>query len=97
MPHHHIFSEQFQDKLASYGYVWQFITVAGFHANGLITTMLARDFGGKRKMLAYVDSIQRAEATHKVYYIIIIIIGCCNYCGIYEREYECVNVNVMRT
>lgn len=58
--------EQFQDKLGSYGYVWQFITVAGFHANGLITTRLARDFGKKRKMLAYVDTIQRAETIEKV-------------------------------
>lgn len=59
-------SEQFQEQLASFGYVWQFITVAGFHANGLITTILARDFGSNRRMLAYVDSIQRAEAKYQV-------------------------------
>ncbi len=29
-------------RLGSFGYVWQFITVAGFHANGLVTTRLAR-------------------------------------------------------
>jgi isocitrate lyase len=56
---------QFQYKLASYGYVWQFITVAGFHANGLITSQLAKDFS-ERRMLAYVDRIQRQEDLHKV-------------------------------
>jgi malate synthase A/isocitrate lyase len=58
--------EEFQDKLASYGYVWQFVTVAGFHANGLITTKLARDFGTGRKMLAYVNDIQREETNANV-------------------------------
>lgn len=58
--------EEFQDKLASYGYVWQFVTVAGFHANGLVTTKLARDFGKGRKMLAYVNDIQREETIANV-------------------------------
>ncbi len=44
----------FQDELGALGYVWQFITVAGFHANGLITDQLARDFS-KKRMVAYVN------------------------------------------
>src|SRR5690242_10320057 len=47
----------FQDELGSAGYVWQFITVAGFHANGLIADTLAKDFASRR-MLAYVNRIQ---------------------------------------
>jgi len=56
---------QFQDKIGSYGFVWQFITVAGFHANALVIDTFARDFA-KRKMLAYVERVQRAEAKEKV-------------------------------
>jgi len=58
--------QEYQHKLGEYGYVWQFITVAGFHANGLITSALAKDFGTERRMLAYVDRIQRAEAKANV-------------------------------
>ncbi|KAL6063493.1 Malate synthase [Balamuthia mandrillaris] len=57
--------QRFQYELGEAGFVWQFITVAGFHANGLITTQLAKDFS-ERRMLAYVDRIQRQEKVHDV-------------------------------
>jgi isocitrate lyase len=47
-------------KLGQEGYVWQFITLAGFHGNGLQTTMFARAYA-RDKMLAYVNNIQRKE------------------------------------
>lgn len=50
----------FIDNLAAQGFVWQFITLAGFHMNGLGITRFARDYA-ERKMLAYVEGIQRAE------------------------------------
>ena len=55
----------FNDELGRLGYVWQFITLAGFHSNGLIVTQLARDFGD-RGMIAFVESIQRKEREEKV-------------------------------
>ena len=55
----------FNDDLGKVGYVWQFITLAGFHSNGLIITKLARSFGD-RGMLAYVQDIQRQEREHQV-------------------------------
>jgi isocitrate lyase len=55
----------FNDELGRLGFVWQFITLAGFHSNGLIITELARSFGD-RGMLAYVESIQRKERDEKV-------------------------------
>jgi isocitrate lyase len=50
----------FNDDLGKLGYVWQFITLAGFHSNGLVITKLARSFGD-RGMLAYIQDIQRQE------------------------------------
>jgi len=50
---------EFMDELGKEGYVWQFITLAGFHADSLIITEFARAFA-KDKMLAYVKMIQRA-------------------------------------
>ena len=55
----------FCDDLGRLGYVWQFITLAGFHSNGLIVTKLARDYGSEG-MLAYVKNIQREERKNKV-------------------------------
>jgi isocitrate lyase len=55
----------FNDDLGKLGYVWQFITLAGFHSNGLVITKLARSFGD-RGMLAYVQDIQRQERKHQV-------------------------------
>jgi len=50
----------FNDDLGKLGYTWQFITLAGFHSNGLIVTELARSYGD-RGMVAYVQNIQRKE------------------------------------
>jgi isocitrate lyase len=55
----------FNDDLGKLGYVWQFITLAGFHSNGLIVTELARSFA-KTGMLAYVQNIQRREREAQV-------------------------------
>jgi len=55
----------FMDELGKEGYVWQFITLAGFHSNALITTTFARAFA-KHKMLAYVSMIQRKEGEFQV-------------------------------
>jgi len=46
--------------LGKLGYVWQFITLAGFHSDALGISLFARDYK-KREMLAYVETVQRAE------------------------------------
>jgi isocitrate lyase len=55
----------FNKELGKLGYVWQFITLAGFHSNGLIVSLLARQYGEKG-IYAYVDLIQRKERENKV-------------------------------
>lgn len=55
----------FIDDLGKEGFCWQFITLAGFHSDGLGITRFARDYA-ERKMLAYVEGIQRAERNEKV-------------------------------
>lgn len=52
-------------NLGKAGYVWQFITLAGFHSDALITTRFSRAYA-KDYMLAYVNMIQRAEAAEDV-------------------------------
>jgi len=52
-------------NLGKMGYVWQFITLAGFHSDALITDIFAKDYA-KRGMLAYVEKIQRQEREHGV-------------------------------
>ncbi|KAL3788382.1 hypothetical protein HJC23_009188 [Cyclotella cryptica] len=56
---------RFNDDLGKLGYTWQFITLAGFHSNGLVVTKLARSFGNEG-MLAYVRDIQRQEKIEEV-------------------------------
>jgi len=51
---------EFIKTLATYGYCWQFITLAGFHLNGLATKRFAEAYS-KEGMLAYVRDIQRQE------------------------------------
>lgn len=51
---------EFSSEIAKLGYCWQFITLAGFHLNGLATTLFARRYK-QDKMLAYVETIQREE------------------------------------
>ena len=55
----------YQDELGKMGYVWQFITLAGFHGDALFAKCFAEDFA-KRKMLAYVETVQRKERESKV-------------------------------
>ena len=52
--------QEFIPALARMGFCWQFITLAGFHANALVVDTFARDFA-ERGMLAYVQDIQRQE------------------------------------
>lgn len=56
---------RFNDDLGRLGYCWQFITLAGFHSNGLIVTELARSYA-EQGMLAYIQNIQRKEREAKV-------------------------------
>ena len=51
----------FCKNLASMGYVFQFITLAGFHGSGLIADQLARNLIPNKDMCAYVNQIQRVE------------------------------------
>lgn len=46
--------------LGKLGFVWQFITLGGFHSNAAGIDVFARDFA-KEGMLAYVRNIQRVE------------------------------------
>lgn len=57
--------QNFQDELGRHGFVWQFITLAGFHCNALNIDLFTKDFA-ERKMLAYVEKIQRLESENKV-------------------------------
>lgn len=60
--------EQMRDfipGIAKLGFCWQFITLAGFHADALVTDTFARDYA-KRGMLAYVERIQREERKNGV-------------------------------
>lgn len=52
--------ESFTTELGKLGFVWQFITLAGFHANALAVDTFANAYS-KRGMFAYVDQIQRKE------------------------------------
>jgi len=42
------------------GYVWQFVTLAGFHSNGLAITEFARSFSDEG-IMAYINMVQRRE------------------------------------
>lgn len=50
----------FQDKLAEFGYVFQFITLAGIHSMWYNTFDLAYDYA-RRGMSAYVEKVQQPE------------------------------------
>ncbi|KAI9204571.1 isocitrate lyase [Polychytrium aggregatum] len=51
--------------LGSLGFVWQFITLAGFHSDALIVDTFAREYA-RNGMLAYVQMIQRQERENGV-------------------------------
>lgn len=57
--------KNFIGKLGKLGFVWQFITLAGFHSNSLMVDMFAKDYS-ERGMLAYVEGIQRKERDFNV-------------------------------
>eukprot|EP00127_Corallochytrium_limacisporum_P006527 Clim_evm58s229 gene=Clim_evmTU58s229 len=57
--------ETFCTDLGKLGFCWQFITLAGFHANSLAATDFAREFK-TREMAAYVQDIQRQERARGV-------------------------------
>jgi isocitrate lyase len=57
--------ETFVWDLAKMGYCWQFITLAGFHADALAVDLFAKDYA-KRGAAAYVQMIQRKEREHGV-------------------------------
>jgi len=57
--------ESFIWDLAKLGFVWQFITLAGFHSDALGIDLFARDYA-KRGMAAYVQRIQRQERENGV-------------------------------
>jgi len=71
--------ETYIERLASLGYCWQFITLAGLHQTALIADQFTKDYA-KRGMAAYGETIQEKEAevgtdvlTHqKVRYILAI-------------------------
>ncbi|XP_078436999.1 isocitrate lyase-like [Wolffia australiana] len=56
---------EFIPEIAKLGFCWQFITLAGFHANALAVGSFAPDFA-RRGMLAYVEGIQREERRHEI-------------------------------
>ena len=55
----------FNDDLGRLGYCWQFITLAGFHSNGLAVTKISRSFADEG-MIAYVRDVQREERDGEV-------------------------------
>lgn len=57
--------DEFNACLARMGYVWQFITLAGFHVNGLHTTLFAREYE-KKGIVSYVKMVQRMEREYDV-------------------------------
>jgi isocitrate lyase len=57
--------ETFIPNLASLGYCWQFITLAGFHMDALISEVFTKNFS-KTGMLGFVQYIQRKEKSEGV-------------------------------
>ncbi|XP_022970972.1 isocitrate lyase-like [Cucurbita maxima] len=57
--------EEFIPRIARLGFCWQFITLAGFHADALVIDTFARDYA-RRGMLGYVERIQREERANGV-------------------------------
>lgn len=53
------------ERLGNLGFVWQFITLAGFHVDGLSIDLFARKYK-EEGMLSYVRDVQRKEREFKV-------------------------------
>eukprot|EP00924_Labyrinthula_sp_SR-Ha-C_P001363 snap_masked-scaffold_44-processed-gene-1.16-mRNA-1 protein AED:0.08 eAED:0.08 QI:0/-1/0/1/-1/1/1/0/537 len=56
----------FQGQLGKLGFVWQFITLGGFHANSLAVDRLARAYASEKGVYAYVEGVQRKERNENV-------------------------------
>ncbi|KAI7891921.1 isocitrate lyase [Mucor mucedo] len=52
-------------NLGKLGFVWQFITLGGLHANALASATFAKSFK-EQGMLGYVNNVQRKEREHDV-------------------------------
>jgi isocitrate lyase len=52
--------KEYHKQLGEMGYQWSFITLAGFHLNGLATAQFSRDYKDN-SMFAYVNNIQDKE------------------------------------
>lgn len=57
--------ENFIPNLASMGYCWQFITLAGFHMDALISEVFTKNYKNNG-MLGFVQYIQRKERSENV-------------------------------
>ncbi|KAI7470435.1 Isocitrate [Hortaea werneckii] len=57
--------ETYIKRLASLGYCWQFITLAGLHSTALISNAFSKDYA-KRGMRAYGETIQEPEMSQGV-------------------------------
>ncbi|KAG2218046.1 hypothetical protein INT45_011927 [Circinella minor] len=57
--------KSFVAKLGKLGFVWQFITLAGLHANALATATFARAYK-EQGMFGYVNNVQRKERENDV-------------------------------
>ncbi|CAM9252292.1 unnamed protein product [Phaeothamnion confervicola] len=55
----------FNAALGRMGFVWQFITLAGFHSDGLVVSRLAREYG-RHGVVKYVELVQRQERQEQV-------------------------------
>jgi isocitrate lyase len=53
--------QDFCGELGKLGFVFQFITLAGFHASALMADRVARGLCVPKDMLSYVNQVQRAE------------------------------------
>jgi isocitrate lyase len=57
--------ETFQQRLGACGYVFQFVTLAGYHATNMATYLLAKEYRQKG-MLAY-STLQESEFSNAHY------------------------------
>lgn len=53
--------QRFQGEIGRLGFTWHFITLAGFHTNALAIDSFAKAYAGPKKVLSYVQMIQREE------------------------------------
>ncbi|EKX40115.1 hypothetical protein GUITHDRAFT_96465 [Guillardia theta CCMP2712] len=56
----------FCKELGKLGFVWQFVTLAGFHISSLSANRLCRTLVEEQSMLGYVEGVQRPESEEEV-------------------------------